>query len=73
MKSVREIAEEIAAGWSHDEYHAIALSNAIEQALRERDERAVKIIEDHRLQDVCKDNCWTTIKAAISEDVSHDR
>lgn len=39
--------------------------NAIEQALRARDKRAVKIIEDHQAQDKCEDNCWTTVKAAI--------
>lgn len=30
-----------------------------------RDERAVRIIDEHRAMDVCNDNCWTTIKAAI--------
>lgn len=37
----------------------------IEAALKDRDERAVRIIREHRESDVCKDNCWTTISAAI--------
>lgn len=44
------------------------LRNAIEKALRNRDKRAVKIIEDHQAQDKCEDNCWTTIKAAIRKE-----
>lgn len=40
---------------------------AIVQALRNRDERAVRIIDEHQAMDVCEDNCWTTIKAAIRE------
>lgn len=43
------------------------LESAIVAALKARDERAVRIIEEHRQMDVCNDNCWTTIKAAIRE------
>lgn len=44
------------------------LIDAIDEAIRNERERAVRIIEDHRSQDVCKDNCWATIKAAIRKD-----
>lgn len=41
------------------------LAYAIEAALKDRDERAVRIIRKHRESDVCKDNCWTMISDAI--------
>lgn len=43
------------------------LCEMIEAALRARDARAVRIIQEHQDSEVCKDNCWTTIKAAIRE------
>ena len=70
MPSIRESAERVVyetilvvPGKIADRYIA-----AVEAALRDRDERAVRIIEDHRAQDVCNDNCWTTIKAAIHKE-----
>lgn len=42
-----------------------ALYDIVEAALKERDERAVRIIREHRESDVCKDNYWITISAAI--------
>ena len=46
MKSIREIAEEIAEGVTNSEHHNAKLARRIEQALRDRDERAAKIAED---------------------------
>lgn len=43
------------------------LYSDILSALRNRDERAVRLINEHRAMDVCNDNCWTTIKAAIRQ------
>lgn len=43
------------------------LIERILSALRNERERAVQIIDEHRALDVCEDNCWTTIKAAIRE------
>ena len=34
-------------------------------ALRGERARAVRLIDEHRAMDVCNDNCWTAIKAAI--------
>ena len=45
MKSIREIAEEIAEGVTNQEYHNRKLADRIEKALRNRDERAAKIAE----------------------------
>lgn len=42
-----------------------ALYDIVEAALKERDERAVRIIREHRESNVCEDNCWTTISTAI--------
>lgn len=66
--TVEEIAEGIAirhAGPTTRE--RFDLTAEIEAALKARDERAVRIIQEHQDLDVCKDNCWTTIKAAIRE------
>lgn len=65
MKSIRETAEQIAYKYLDRTFGSAKLQADIEQALRSERERAVRIIDDHRAQDVCHDNCWTTIKAAI--------
>lgn len=68
-----ETLEEIVARLAHrimyDEMvsNRQALMEVLEAALRNRDERAVGIIDEHQAMDVCKDNCWTTIKKAIRE------
>lgn len=41
------------------------LIDAIEVALNAERERAVRLIDEHQALDVCRDNCWTTIKEAI--------
>lgn len=46
MKSIREIAEEIAEGWTNEEYHNAKLADRIEKALRDRDDRAAKIADE---------------------------
>ena len=45
MKSIREIVEEIAEGVSNSEHHNAKLARRIEQALRDRDDRAAKIAD----------------------------
>lgn len=37
----------------------------VADALRYRDQRAARIIKEHRESDVCRDNCWTTITNQI--------
>lgn len=39
--------------------------SALRNERETRDERAVRLIDEHRAMDVCNDNCWTTIKTAI--------
>lgn len=72
MSSIRKTARRIVndrAAMSGDAYRAdLKQVDAIEKALRDRDERAVRIIDDHQAQDKCEDNCWTTIKAAIRKE-----
>jgi hypothetical protein len=65
-ETLEEIAELIAKAHAPTFYQG-ALSRDILTALRSERERAVRIINEHQALDVCKDNCWTTIKAAIKE------
>lgn len=37
----------------------------VADALRKRDQRAARIIKEHRESDICRDNCWTTITNQI--------
>lgn len=68
-----ETLKQIAARIAHKRFNFLddpeprigGLMRDIIKALRERDQRAVRIIQEHQALDVCKDNCWTTIKAAI--------
>lgn len=69
-ETLEEIAGEIAN--THIDSHEFpsgyaALRDAVLSALRNERERAVRIINEHQALDVCTDNCWTTIKAAIRE------
>lgn len=41
------------------------LEDLIFFALRDRDQRAARIIKEHREMDICRDNCWTTITNQI--------
>lgn len=41
------------------------LEDLIFAALRDRDQRAARIITKHRESDICKENCWTTITNQI--------
>lgn len=66
-ETLEEIAERIATDEVLLSRRRKDLYFEILSALRSRDERAVRIIDDHLAQDVCNDNCWTTIKAAIRE------
>jgi hypothetical protein len=65
-KSPREIAEQIilheyGVTWKGDN----ELIAAIEKALRDRDERAARIIREHRESDKCEGSCWEIITSAI--------
>lgn len=42
-----------------------SLEDLIFSAMRERDQRAARIIKEHRESDICKENCWTTITNQI--------
>ena len=69
-ETLEQIAERIAgerfAGYD-ERTRTNKRAQAILCALHNERERAIQIINDHQAQDVCKDNCWTTIKAAIKE------
>jgi hypothetical protein len=67
-KSPREIAEEIvnqiAVGAWQFQSRGWTLG-MIEKALRDRDERAARIIREHRESDRCEGSCWGIISLAI--------
>ena len=71
-KSRRETAEEIVDEhldemMSPREFASTskALIEAIDKALRDRDERAARIIKEHRESDRCEGSCWEIITTAI--------
>lgn len=68
-ETLEEIAHKLTAQfYDHDRPPSrFAAYAAILSALRKRDERAVRIIDEHQVLGKCEDNCWATIKAAIRE------
>lgn len=75
QESRREIAEQIAEEYrkslSFDLGEIVRLSDSIEFALKERDERAVRLIREHRASDKCDMDCWTTISNVIRNEEPH--
>lgn len=64
QETLEEVAERVVnENLDTDHYSASRrdLTDATIGALRERDQRAARIIKEHRQSDVCKENCWTTI------------
>jgi len=60
-KSPREIAQLFLDKW---EVFASPL-DALELLIKGRDERAAKIIKEHRESDRCEGSCWEIISSAI--------
>lgn len=65
-ETLEQIASRITRRWGSQ--YRTQLQTAIVDALRGRDERALRIIKEHRESDVCKDNCWTTISESIRKE-----
>lgn len=71
QETVEQIAERIAntfrkqLGFRLND--VLDLDAAILSALRSRDDRAIRLIDEHQALDVCLGNCWEMIRKAIRE------